>query len=380
MTLEKITDLFNNIPQHSKVGYSFESHSNTALTEWFDSVLSLAEAGDNYVKEDVLNKLIFLYPVFKKTGREYNRVFCTLALKYYQSLSVHGKQIKEIMAGAYKNMLKWEEAQAENEVLSHHYIFIINEYLNFLDDEGDIPPYLDFQSKQITDSTRYRRLYFEHPTLRRELYCDLWYPSSTKTKIILYHLTGFSSRKEQQKRRSSHPDNFTRDYLKLVGQFTEQDISLCVIPCPYEDVYKAFIIQYTRFINEELFPVVEQVCGCEESKKRGLSAFSKGSFYAYSLAWEQPVANAIITHSGALLELFTQELEKDRPPLEGRPILVTCGKQDSLYKNNRSFFEALQKHKVFSGSYFYNGTHDWQDVQPTFRKGLRWLVQQLGNN
>ena len=99
---EKITSLFEDVPNCKRPGYSVDSFSDAALIDWFDSLLKLSESGDNHLQEDVLEGLIFLYPVFKRSDNEYHRFFCTLALKYYQAISEPGKRIREVMAGAYK--------------------------------------------------------------------------------------------------------------------------------------------------------------------------------------------------------------------------------------------------------------------------------------
>lgn len=373
-----IEKLFQEIPTYNKYGYSFDSYSNRSLSQWFTEIRKLAEIDDSHIQENIFEKLIFLLPVYQKDGPEFKRVFCTLCLKYFQSLSNPGKRLQEIMIGTIKKMLKWEELQAGNNTLSHHYICILQEYLSFLNEVEKVPPYLNFHTKQITKTVRYRRIYFEHPVLRRELYCDLWHPEAAHSQVIIYHITGYSSRNDQQKRRYTHPASFTRNYLKLIEQFPDKKISFCVIPCPYEDVYNEFLCNYIQHVTEELFATVEQVCGYKETNKRGLSAFSKGSFYGYNLNAKKATFDAIVTHSGALLETFNADKRSVLSLTKANiPVLVTSGKKDSLLNNNNRFVALLREHGVSCGKYFYDGTHRWNDVEPTFSKGLSWLVKQL---
>ncbi|PID77130.1 MAG: hypothetical protein CSB24_03035 [Deltaproteobacteria bacterium] len=377
---KQLDSLFSHIPAYEGQGYSLSNSCSRQLTKWLDALIEAA-ADDAYLQEEIMERLL----CSSFNHNQLNRFYCTLALKLYQAISGPKKKLQWMLTGTCKKMLNLEQARILNleekqqiaaRPMVNHYCGILNEYLEFLAEKGNTPPYLDYQARKITDAASYRRLFFESPRLGRELYCDLWYHKSTE--IMLYHLTGYASKSVQQERRHTYPDNFSSSYLDLLKLFPENRISLCIISCPYEDVYPAFVKQFMEFMTKELFVEAEKICGYGKSG-RGISSFSKGGYYTCSLLWQMPIADAAVINSGAQMEIFTRKLEEKELPAAKNPFMITCGNKDDFYQNNLKFYKQLKQQHLTAQSCFYDGNHQWPCVEPVFNKGLEWLVKTIKN-
>lgn len=113
-------------------------------------------------------------------------------------------------------------------------------------------------------------------------------------------------------------------------------------------------------------------------ENRALAGLSLGGGQALVVGLRNPdrfAWLAAFSAGGAHPDMVSYFLDQHPPRAADRPRLlwVACGKEDSLYKENRSMVAVLEKHGLRPVAHFSEGAHSW----PVWRDYLAALAPLL---